>query len=126
MRIARREAFAVAAAAALVTAAFVLPRMNWGINPRSDIGLERFAQGTGAAPIFGYWDAHVSWGTAAAIMLALATVLCGPTVAQRLSWRLLTVGTWVTACGWAFSLAMIDGWKTGFRREVDHQGRIPA
>jgi methylthioxylose transferase len=114
MRIARREACAVAAAAALVTAAFVLPRMNWGINPRSDIGLERFAQGTGAAPIFGYWDAHVSWGTAAAIVLALGTVLWGPTVAQRLSWRLLAVGTWAMASGWAFSLAMIDGWRRGF------------
>ncbi|MDT5173897.1 MAG: methylthioxylose transferase [Mycobacterium sp.] len=118
MRIARREAFAVAAAAALVTAAFVLPRMNWGINPRSDIGLERFAQGTGAAPIFGYWDAHVSWGTAAAIALALAAVLWGPTVAQRLSWRLLTLGTWATACGWAFSLAMIDGWRHGFAERL--------
>ncbi|MDT5221756.1 MAG: methylthioxylose transferase [Mycobacterium sp.] len=114
MRIACRQACAVAAAAALVTAAFVLPRMNWGINPRSDIGLERFAKGTGAAPIFGYWDAHVSWGTAAAIVLALGTVLWGPTVAQRLSWRLLAVGTWATACGWAFSLAMIDGWRRGF------------
>ena len=27
---------------------------------------------------------------------------------------MLTIGTWATACGWAFSLAMIDGWQRGF------------
>ena len=26
----------------------------------------------------------------------------------------LTLGTWATACGWAFALAMIDGWQRGF------------
>lgn len=114
MRIARRESFAVAGAAVLVAAAFVLPRLNWGINPRRDTGLERFAMRAGAAPIFGYWDIHVSWGTAAAILIAMSTVLWGPVVAQRLSWRMLTVGTWLTACAWAFSLAMIDGFGRGF------------
>jgi len=118
VRIARREAFpeigAVAVAVVLVTAAFVLPRLNWGINPRSDIGLERFGTHAGAAPIFGYWDIHAGWGTILALLIAVAAVVWGPAVAQRLSWRLLTLGTWATACGWAFSLAMIDGWQRGF------------
>src|SRR5262249_59301289 len=38
----------------------------------------------------------------------------GQFVAQRLSWRTLTLGTWAVACGWAFALAMIDGWQRGF------------
>ncbi|MBV8785102.1 MAG: hypothetical protein JOZ00_00250 [Mycobacterium sp.] len=114
MRIARRESLAVAAGVVLVAAAFVLPRLNWGVNPRRDIGLERFAMRAGAAPIFGYWDWHAGWGTAAAIVIAVAAVAWGPKVAQRLSWRALTVGTWLTACGWAFALAMIDGWQRGF------------
>ncbi|MGO9153251.1 hypothetical protein [Mycobacterium sp.] len=118
MRIARREAFpeigAVAVAVVLVVAAFVLPRLNWGVNPRSDIGLERFGTHAGAAPIFGYWDIHTGWGTIPAIVIAVAAVMWGPAVVQRLSWRLLTLGTWATACGWAFSLAMIDGWQRGF------------
>jgi hypothetical protein len=113
VRVARREAFAVGAAAVLVTAAFVLPRLHWGINPRRDIGLERFDVHSGAAPIFGYWDPHASWGTSSTILIAIAAVLWGPVVAQRLSWRLLTLGSWVTAGGWAFSLAMIDGWRRG-------------
>ncbi|ORB85412.1 hypothetical protein B1987_18245 [Mycobacterium kansasii] len=114
MRIARRETSAVAVGAVLVAAAFVLPRMNLGFNPRRDIGLERFASRAGAAPIFGYWDVHASWGTWAAIVIALAVVVWGPVVTQRLSWRVLVLGSWVTACGWAFSLAMIDGWQLGF------------
>ena len=38
----------------------------------------------------------------------------GPSLAQRLSWRALTLVTWATSCGWAFALAMIDGWQLGF------------
>jgi len=114
VRIARREALAVAVGVVLVAAAFVLPRLNLGVKPRRDIGLERFAMRAGAAPIFGYWDVHASWGTVAAIAIAVAVVAWGPLVAQRLSWRVLTIGSWATACGWAFALAMIDGWQRGF------------
>ena len=97
-----------------MAAAFVLPRLNWGINPRRDTGLERFAMRAGAAPIFGYWDIHGGWRTVPAILIAVAAVVWGSAVAQRLSWRVLTLATWATACGWAFSLAMIDGWQRGF------------
>ena len=122
MRVARRgavpeilrEKSAVAAGVVLVAAAFVLPRLNWGVDPRRDIGLERFALRAGAAPIFGYWDIHAGWGTGPAILIAIAVVAWGSAVAQRLSWRMLTLGAWATACGWAFSLAMIDGWQRGF------------
>lgn len=105
---------AVAIGFVLVGAAFVLPRLNLGIKPRSDIGLERFATRAGAAPIFGYWDAHVGWGTAPAVLTAVAVVAWGPVVAHRLPWRVLTLSTWATAAAWAFSLAMIDGWQRGF------------
>ncbi|OIN79291.1 hypothetical protein K3U93_20680 [Mycobacterium malmoense] len=114
MRIARREALAVAGAVALVAAAFVLPRLHWGVRPRLDVGPERFATHAGAAPIFGVWEIHAGWGTGPAILVAVAAVVWGPAVAQRLSWRALTLGTWATACGWAFALAMIDGWQRGF------------
>jgi methylthioxylose transferase len=114
VRIARREGLAVAVAAGLLAAAFVLPRLNWGVKPRQDTGLEHFAMRAGAAPIFGYWDIHAGWGTTPAILIAAAVVAWGPTVAQRLSWRVLTLGGWATACGWAFALAMIDGWQRGF------------
>ncbi|OBI80563.1 hypothetical protein [Mycobacterium asiaticum] len=118
MKIARRETAAVAVAVALVVAAFALPRMHWGIDPRRDTGLDRFAEHAGATPIFGYWDIHAGWGTVAAALLAAAAVYWGPVVAQRLSWRALTLGTWATACAWAFSLAMIDGFGRGFAHRL--------
>ena len=118
MRVGRRAAVpeisAVAIGAVLVAAAFLLPRLNWGITPRRDTGLERFAMRAGAAPIFGYWDIHGGWRTVPAILIAVAAVVWGSAVAQRLSWRVLTLATWATACGWAFWLAMIDGWQRGF------------
>ncbi len=118
MRIARRQAWressAVAVGVVLVTAAFVLPRLHWGVRPRLDVGQERFGAHGGASPIFGAWEIHASWGTGPAILIAVAAVAWGPAVAQRLSWRVLTLGTWATACGWAFALAMIDGWQRGF------------
>jgi len=114
VRIARRETLAVAAGAVLVAAAFVLPHLNLGVRPRLESGPERFATHAGSAPIFGAWELHASWGTGPAILVAVAAVLRGPIVAQRLSWRVLTLGTWAVACGWAFALAMIDGWQRGF------------
>ena len=114
MRIARRDWLAVLAGAVLVAAAFVLPHVNRGVRPRLDTGPERLATHAGTAPIFGAWEVHASWGTGPAIAIAVAAVIWGPALAQRLSWRLLTLGTWATACGWAFALAMIDGWQRGF------------
>ncbi|OBA75243.1 hypothetical protein A5641_24705 [Mycobacterium sp. 1554424.7] len=114
MRVARRETLAVAVAAALVTAAFVLPRLHLGVRPRLDVAQERFGTRTGATPIFGAWEIHAGWGTGPAIFIAVAAVLWGSAVAQRLSWRTLTLGTWATTGAWAFALAMIDGWQRGF------------
>lgn len=114
MRIARRDAVAAAVGAALVAAAFLLPRLNLGVRPRLDVGPERFATHAGAAPIFGEWLIHAGWGTGPAVALAVAVVAWGPVLAQRLSWRALTLGSWAVAAGWAFALAMIDGWQRGF------------
>ncbi|KKB97192.1 membrane protein, partial [Mycobacterium nebraskense] len=114
MRVARRELPAVAVGVVLVGAAFVLPRLHWGVRPRTDVAQERFGTRAGASPIFGPWEIHASWGTGPAIAIAVAAVVWGPILAQRLSWRILTLGTWATACGWAFALAMIDGWQRGF------------
>ena len=114
MRIGRRDAIAAAFGLVLVAAAFVLPRLHWGIRSRLDIPPDRFAWHASAAPIFGWLDAHVGWGTGPAILLGLAAVIWGPGVAHRLRWPVLTLAAWATSCTWAFSLAMIDGWQRGF------------
>ena len=73
------------------------------------------------APIFGWWNAHVGWGTVPAIVIAAATVLWGPELAQRLRWRTLTLAAWATSAVWAFSLAMVDGWYRGFTHRLEAQ-----
>jgi len=117
---ARREIAAAVVAVVLVAAAFAVPHLNLGIvtplinsTPRQ---IEMFAQ---AAPIFGWWDAHVGWGTIPAIAIGLGTTLWGPAVAQRLPWRAVPLVTWATACAWAFALAMVDGWSLGFARRLE-------
>ncbi|HEY9303864.1 MAG TPA: hypothetical protein VIO95_06205 [Mycobacterium sp.] len=125
MRTARREAIAAAIGVVLVAAAFVVPRMHWGIVSYLRIP-DRFSWHAGAAPIFGWLDAHVGWGTGPAIALGLAAVVWGPIVAQRLSWQALPLVAWAMSCGWAFALAMIDGWQRGFAgRLTDKDEYLP-
>lgn len=115
MKSGRGDAVAVAVAAALVVAAFVVPHLNLGIvTPLINSSPERIHSFADTAPIFGWWDAHVGWGTIPAVVIGAAAVLWGRSVAQRLGWRALTLTTWATSCAWAFSLAMIDGWQRGF------------
>jgi methylthioxylose transferase len=126
VKIARRDAIAAAVGLVLVAAAFVLPRLHWGIVSRRHATPDRFGWHAGAAPIFGWFDAHVGWGTGPAILLGSAVVVWGPAVAQRLSWRMLPLVAWATSCGWAFALAMIDGWQRGFAgRLTDKDEYLP-
>ncbi|OHU90524.1 hypothetical protein [Mycobacterium talmoniae] len=115
MRIGRGEAIAVAVGLALVVAAFVVPHLGWGSLTPVDTDLPALRRTFGdAAPLFGQRKPHVGWGSIPAVVLGAATVRYGPDLAQRLAWRRLTWATWATACGWAFALAMIDGWRRGF------------
>ncbi|WP_397517512.1 MULTISPECIES: hypothetical protein [unclassified Rhodococcus (in: high G+C Gram-positive bacteria)] len=99
----------------LVVVAFVVPRLgNETITPivhRTAKSVRDFAD---AAPLFGFRDVHVGWGTPVAIALAVAVVVWGPGLAQTLSWRPLTVGVWFVSAAWAMALALVDGWQRGF------------
>ena len=115
MRSLRRELITVFVAVLLVVAAFVVPHLHLDVvrplltdNPQT---LRDLAQ---TSPVFGWWNAHVGWGTVPAVAIGVAVVLFGFSVAQRLPWRALPWVTWATSCAWAFSLAMVDGWERGF------------
>ncbi len=100
---------------ALVAAAFVVPHLRLStVTPLINASPQRFRSFADTAPIFGWWNAHVGWGTVPAIVIGLAAVLWGRSIAARLSWPALTWLTWATSCAWAFSLAMVDGWQRGF------------
>ena len=120
----RSEAVAVPVAVVLVAAAFVVPHLRLGIvSPLIHVSPARFRQLADTAPIFGWWDTHVGWGTPFAVLIGVLAVVWGPTAAQRLPWRALPVTAWATSAAWAFSLAMVDGWKHGFagRLTAEHE-----
>lgn len=115
VRIGRGDAIAVAVGVLLVVAAFVVPHLHLGtVTPLINASAGRLYSFANTAPIFGWWDAHIGWGTVPAIVIGVAAVIYGQRTAQRLPWRLVPWATWATACAWAFSLAMIDGWRRGF------------
>lgn len=106
---------AVTVGVLLVVAAFVVPHLHLGIvTPLINATPQRIRDFAATAPIFGWWNAHVGWGTVPAVVIAVGAVLWGPTLAQRLPCRWLPLATWATACAWAFCLAMVDGWQRGF------------
>ena len=86
MRIGRREAVAVTVGALLVVAAFVVPDLHLGIvTPLIRASPARLHSFADTAPIFGWWKAHVGWGTVPAIVIGAAAVLWGQVVAGRLN-----------------------------------------
>jgi len=131
VKIGRGEAVAVTFGAVLLVAAFVVPLLNLDIiaplRRGSPYGHHDVAS---AAPIFGWWNAHIGWGTIPAVAIGVAAVWWGPQLALRLPWRGLTLITWATSAGWAFALAMVDGWQRGFAgrltTEPEYLSQVPS
>jgi hypothetical protein len=115
VRLGRRELIAAGVAVLLVITAFVIPQLHLAIvtplRHSTPLEARSFAQ---TAPIFGWWDARVGWGSGPAVLIAICAVLWGPAVAARVRWPLLPWLAWATSCAWAFALAMVDGWQRGF------------
>ena len=127
LQIGRREAVAAAIAVVLVVAAFVVPHLHLGIvTPLINATPARFRDFAGTAPIFGWWNAHVGWGTVPAILIGVAAVLWGPTLAQRLPWRALTLDH----LGDVMRLGVLAGddrrLAARLRRPAHRPSRIPA
>jgi hypothetical protein len=113
--IGRKEAIAATIGVLLVVAAFVVPHLHLGIvTPLINSSPDAIKDFADTAPIFGWWKAHVGWGTIPAILIGAAAVVWGASIAKRLSWRWLPWVVWATSLAWAFALAMIDGWQRGF------------
>ncbi|MGW5744260.1 hypothetical protein [Amycolatopsis sp. NPDC003861] len=103
----RADLLAVAAAAVLVaTATAVGLYYN---RPHS--GVIIFVS---APPLFADWLPHVGPGSVFAVLIAIAVVLHGPTLAARLPWRRALAAGYLASLAWIFSLTMVDGWDRGF------------
>ncbi|MFD6425030.1 hypothetical protein [Streptomyces sp. NPDC060198] len=103
-RAGRRDLTAAACGVALVAVAVLV---GWAVN--GDGGLY-----AGWPPLIASWDPHLGPGTPAALVLAVLAVALGPRVAGTTRWRGLLALSWAVSAAWIFSLAMIDGWRSGF------------
>ncbi|MGQ0840704.1 hypothetical protein [Actinokineospora sp.] len=75
----------------------------------------------GEWPVLGEWLPHVGVGTPIAVLVAVATVAWGPTLAVRLPWRGALAAAYGLAVAWTFALAMIDGWSRGVAGQLTSQ-----
>lgn len=105
----RRDLYAAAAAAVLVTVSVVVGRHI------EDTSRTLFVDWP---PLLASWGPHVGPGTPAAVLVAVAVVAYGPALAARLPWRALLPVTWGASTAWVLSLALIDGWDRGIARRL--------
>ncbi|MFJ8717239.1 hypothetical protein ACIRD9_29405 [Streptomyces violaceus] len=105
----RRDLYAAGAAALLVTAAVLIGRHIQGTSRTLFVDWP---------PLLASWGPHVGPGTPAALVVAIATVAYGPSLAARLPWRALLPLAWGTAAAWICSLALIDGWDRGIAHRL--------
>lgn len=105
----RRDLYAAGAAALLVTAAVLIGRHIQGTSRTLFVDWP---------PLLASWGPHVGPGTPAALVVAIATVAYGPSLAARLPWRTLLPLAWGTATAWICSLALIDGWDRGIAHRL--------
>lgn len=123
---ARRDAVGALLGAVLVAAAFLVPHLHDDtVTPVVDPDRWGYYDFADAAPLFGWRLPHLGWGTPCAVVIAIAAVTWGPALARRLPWRALLASTWLTALGWAFALAMVDGWDRGFASKFRSPDEIP-
>ncbi|MFD8199504.1 hypothetical protein [Streptomyces sp. NPDC059701] len=122
-----RDLYAVVPAVLLVVAAVLVGRHIQAADHSLLVGWP---------PLTGRWDPHPGPGTPAAVLLAVATVAYGPSLAARLPWRAVLAASWGTATAWIWSLALIDGWHRGiavrlttrfeYLQAIDRWNDIPA
>lgn len=100
-------------------AAWVLVAVALAVGMLTGARLYGGAQFPNASPRFGEYPVlahlapHLGPGTPLAVLLAVAVVAWGPTLAQRLRWRVLLATAYLTSLAWILALALVDGWRQG-------------
>ncbi|MGI5467158.1 hypothetical protein [Streptomyces sp. CA-132043] len=100
--------------AAVAAVLFVVAAALAGIAIERTYGTLR----VGWPPLYSNWLPHLGPGTPAALVVAVAVVAYGPSLAARLPWRALLLTAWGTAMAWTWSLALVDGWHRGIARRL--------
>jgi hypothetical protein len=64
-------------------------------------------------PLHAEWDPRAGIGTLPSLLIGALAVWFSIGLAERLPWRTLLLSTYVAGVAWLFSLALVDGAKTG-------------
>ena len=92
----------LAAAVALVAAAFAVPLLaGWDVAARSDRD--------GAPPVHGFWQPGLGVGTLPALAVAAWALATRPTGWRTWSWPRLLLTSYVVGLAWLLALALVDG-----------------
>ena len=103
----------LAVAGVILLASFVVPPLfGWDVDARSDM--------LGLPPTHGFVDVKVAPASLLAVLIAVAGVRWGETLARRLSWGHLLLTSYVVGLGWLLSLALVDG-ESGLTRVMGNR-----
>jgi hypothetical protein len=103
----------------LVAAAvgFLTGARNYGADLYS-----RAAARFGEYPVLADLYPRVGPATVLAVLIAVATVAWGPSLAGRLRWPVLLASGYFLAVAWTLALALVDGWQRGVAHKLDSGG----
>ena len=85
----------------------VLVAAGWAIGTDLDQGDPRIH--IGAAPLVGTYDLHGGWRLVLPLLVGVAGIAWGPSLAARLPFGRLLAVTWASGVTWATALAATDG-----------------
>ncbi|WP_037333804.1 hypothetical protein [Saccharomonospora piscinae] len=114
----RADLLAAGAVVALVLAA-IAGTLWW--NDGRQLGPASFGGAPadfGEWPLLGFFHPHIGPGTVPAVLLAVAVVVLGPGLAERLPWRAALAAAYGAAVAWTMALALVDGWRFGFTKRL--------
>ncbi|WP_319459603.1 hypothetical protein [Micromonospora sp. RTP1Z1] len=89
------------------------------------VGAVLNARGVGlyadAAPLYATWRPHLGWGSPGAVLVAGAVIGVGTRWARTAGWAALLGAAYLASVAWTLSLALVDGWSTGFAERLTPQ-----
>jgi methylthioxylose transferase len=117
----RGDLIAGAAAIGFVLLATAVGFLTGARNYGADL-YSRAAPRFGEYPVLADLYPRVGPGTAFAVMIAIATVAWGPSLAENLRWRTLLAAGYATSVAWILALALVDGWQRGIAHQLASGG----
>lgn len=120
-RTARGDLVAGAAAIGFVLLATAVGFLTGARNYGADL-YSRASPRFGEYPVLADLDPRVGPGSVFAVVIAVATVAYGPSLAERLRWRALLGAGYLTSVAWIFALALVDGGQRGIAHQLASGG----